>query len=47
MTRSYWLEVVTQFLHLSVREGMMLTPGQVLDLQLMERLRRGLIKKER
>lgn len=37
---------MTQFLHLSVKEGMLLTPGQVLDLQEIEIGRRGLRKKE-
>lgn len=46
MSRSWWLELVTQFLRLGVREGMMLTPGQVLDLMNLERQRRGLKQKE-
>lgn len=46
MTRSWWLDLTTQFLHLSVKEGMLLTPGQVMDLQTLEIERRGLRKKE-
>ena len=37
---------MTQFLHLSVREGLLLTPGQVLDLQELEIRRRGLHREE-
>lgn len=46
MTRSWWLDLTTQFLRLSVQEGMMLTPGQVCDLQELEVTRRGLREKE-
>lgn len=40
------MQIVTQFLGLSVREGMLLTPGQVADLQELEIVRRGLRRKE-
>lgn len=46
MTRSWWIDLLTQFLHLSIREGMLLTPGQVLDMQEIETKRRGLRKAE-
>lgn len=46
MTRAWWLDLTTQFLWLSVREGMLLTVGQVLDLQELETRRRGLHRKE-
>lgn len=46
MTRSWWLDVTTQFLHLSIREGLLLTPGQMLDLQELEIHRRGLRREE-
>lgn len=36
------MQVVTQFLHLSVREGMLMTMGQVNDLLHLELVRRGL-----
>lgn len=42
MTRAWWLDLTTQFLRLSVREGMLLTAGQVLDLQELEIRRRKL-----
>lgn len=45
MNRSEWLGMLTQVLHLSVREGMMLTPGQVMDLQEHE-IRRGRLKRK-
>lgn len=38
---------MTQFLRLGVREGLMLTPGQVMDLQSLELRRRGLKRKEK
>ena len=38
--------MLTQFLHLSVREGLLLAPGQVLDLQELEIRRRGLRREE-
>lgn len=41
MTRDYWLHLLTRRLGLSIREGMLLTPGQVIDLQEMEERRRG------
>ncbi len=41
MTRDYWLHLLTRRLGLSVREGMLLTPGQVIDLQELEERRRG------
>ena len=37
---------MTQFLGLSVPDGLMLTPGQVADLQALEIVRRGLWRKE-
>ena len=46
MTRAHWLQLLTQFLHLSVREGLLLTPGQVMDLQTLEERRRGLKREE-
>ena len=46
ITRSWWLDLLTQFLRLSVREGLLLTPGQVLDLQELEIQRRGLHREE-
>lgn len=45
MTRSEWIGLLTQVLHLSVREGMMLTLGQVMDLQEHE-IRRGRLKRK-
>lgn len=47
MTRSWWLDLVTQFLHLGLREGLLLTPGQVCDLQELEITRRGLRREEK
>ena len=41
MTRDYWLHLLTRRLGLSVREGMLLTPGQVIDLQELAERRRG------
>lgn len=46
MTRSRWMQLLTQFLRLSIREGMLLTPGQVIDLQELEIDRRGLREKD-
>lgn len=46
MTRTLWLRLLTQFLRLSVREGLLLTPGQVMDLQELEERRRGLKREE-
>lgn len=46
MTRALWLQLLTQFLLLSVREGLLLTPGQVMDLQELEERRRGLEREE-
>lgn len=46
MTRSRWMQLLTQFLRLSIREGMLLTPGQVVDLQELEIDRRGLREKD-
>lgn len=46
MTRAWWLDLTTQVLRLSVREGMLLTVGQVLDLQELEIRRRGLRREE-
>lgn len=46
MTRAWWLDLLTQFLRLGVREGLLLTPGQVLDLQELETRRRGLRREE-
>lgn len=40
------MQIVTQFLRLSVQEGMMLTIGQVADLQTLEIVRRGLKREE-
>ncbi len=40
------MDLLTQFLRLSVREGLLLTPGQVLDLQELEIRRRGLRREE-
>lgn len=41
MTRTFWLQILTQFLRLDLREGLLLTPGQVIDLQELEERRRG------
>lgn len=41
MTRTFWLQILTQFLRLDLREGLLLTPGQVIDLQELELRRRG------
>lgn len=41
MTRAGWLQMTTQFLGLSVREGMLLTPGLMSDLVALEKQRRG------
>ena len=46
MTRTLWLQLLTQFLRLSVREVLLLTPGQVMDLQELEERRRGLKREE-
>ena len=46
MTRAYWLQLLTQFLRLSGREGLLRTPGQVRDLQELEERRRGLKREE-
>ena len=46
MTRAHWLQLLTQFLRLNLREGLLLTPGQVLDLQTLEARRRGLTREE-
>lgn len=46
MTRSRYLQTVTQFLGLSIREGMLLCPGQVYDLMKLEIQRRGLRREE-
>lgn len=46
MTRAWWLDLTTQFLRLSVCEGMLLTVGQVLDLHELETRRRGLRREE-
>lgn len=46
MTRALWLQLLTQFLCLSVREGLLLTPGQVMDLQTLEERRRELKREE-
>ncbi len=46
MTRVLWLQLLTQFLRLNVREGLLLTPGQVMDLQELEERRRGLEREE-
>lgn len=40
------MDLLTQFLRLSMREGLLLTPGQVLDLQELEIRRRGLRREE-
>lgn len=40
------MQIVTQFLGLSVREGLLLSIGQVADLQALELTRRGLRRKE-
>ena len=46
MTRAYWLQLLTQFLRLSVREGLLLTPGQAMDLQTLEERRREPTREE-
>lgn len=46
LSRSRYLQIVTQFLGLSVPDGLLLTPGQVADLQELEIVRRGLRRKE-
>lgn len=46
MTRALWLQILTQFLRLSVREGLLLTPGEVMDLRELEARRRGLKREE-
>lgn len=40
------MQLTSQFLGLSVREGLLLTPGQAADLQTLEAARRGLRRKE-
>jgi hypothetical protein len=40
------LQIVTQFLALTAKEGMMLPVGTVMDLVDLERERRGLMSKE-
>ena len=45
-TRARYHQVVSQFLGLSLREGMLLTPGQIFDLQALEIRRRGLIRED-
>lgn len=46
MTRIFWLQILTQFLRLDLREGLLLTPGQVIDLQELELRRRGIKRGE-
>lgn len=46
MTRTFWFQILTQFLRLDLREGLLLTPGQVIDLQELELRRRGLKRGE-
>lgn len=46
MTRTLWLQLLTQFLRLDLREGLLLTPGQVMDLQTLEERRRELKREE-
>ena len=46
MTRTFWLQILTQVLRLDLREGLLLTPGQVIDLQELELRRRGLKRGE-
>ncbi len=46
MTRAPWRQLLTQFLRLHLREGLLLTPGQVMDLQTLEERRRGLKREE-
>lgn len=46
MTRAHWLQLLTQFLRLNVREGLLLTPGQVMDLQTLEERWRELKREE-
>lgn len=46
MTRTFWLQILTQFLRLDLREGLLLTPGQVIDLQELELRRRGIKRGE-
>lgn len=46
VTRAHWLQLLTQFLRLNLREGLLLTPGQVMDLQTLEERRRGLKREE-
>lgn len=46
MTRTFWLQILTQFLRLDLREGLLLTPGQVIDLQELELRQRGLKRGE-
>lgn len=46
MTRAYWLQLLTQLLRLDLREGLLLTPGQVMDLQTLEERRRELKREE-
>lgn len=46
MTRTFWLQILTQFLRLDLREGLLLTPGQIIDLQELELRRRGLKRGE-
>jgi hypothetical protein len=40
------LQIVTQFLALTAKEGMMLPVGAVMDLVDLEKERRGMIEKE-
>ena len=46
MTRALWLQLLTQFLRLDLREGLLLTPGQVMDLQTLEERQRELEREE-
>lgn len=40
------MQLLTQFLRLDLCEGLLLTPGQVMDLQELEERRRGLKREE-
>ena len=46
MTRAHGMQLLTQFLRLDLREGLLLTPGQVMDLQELEERRRGRKREE-
>lgn len=40
------MQIITQFLALSVREGLLLPVGEIMDLVDLEKQRRNLVRKE-